>query len=130
MEQLFTIIGLALISAALCLLLKQYKPEYAMLVSLICGVVIFSMIIISLLPAFDTVKDLMKQSGVNSEYIQAMVKALGICYVTQLASDSCNDAGQTAIAGKVELCGKVFIVLLSLPLFQNLVQVALGLMKE
>lgn len=126
-DNLFSIVGIALVATIICILIKQYKPEYAMLISIVCGVIIFSMIIVSLVPAFQAMKTLMSRANINNEYIGAMVKTLGVCYVTQLASDSCNDAGQTAIASKVELCGKVFIVIISLPLFENLIDVALRL---
>ncbi len=126
---LFAIIGLAVVSAVICILLRQYKPEYAMIVSLGCGVVLFAMILVSLVPAFQSLSDLMSKAAINTQYTKAIIKTLGVCYVTQLASDSCRDAGQTAIAGKVELAGKVFIVLISLPLFENLVSIAFSLMN-
>lgn len=126
---LFAIIGLALVSTAICILIRQYKPEYAMLVSLACGLVLFSVIIVSLVPAFESMGRLMQKAHINNEYTKAIIKTLGVCYVTQLASDSCNDAGQTAIASKVELCGKVFIVIISLPLFENLVDIAFKLLN-
>lgn len=127
---MLAIVGLAIVSTAICILIKQYKPEYAMLVSLACGLVIFSMIIVSLVPAFEAMTRLMQKASINNEYTKAIIKTLGICYVTQLASDSCNDAGQTAIASKVELCGKVFIVIISLPLFENLVDIAFKLITS
>lgn len=126
---LFAIIGTALISAAVCVLLLQYKSEYAMLVSLCCGILLFFMIISSLKPAIETMSELMQKANINLSYVKAIVKTLGVCYVTQLAADSCRDAGQSAIASKVELAGKVFIVLISLPLFNELVEIAFMLMK-
>ncbi|MEG1027568.1 MAG: SpoIIIAC/SpoIIIAD family protein, partial [Oscillospiraceae bacterium] len=69
------------------------------------------------MPAIQTIKSLANKSYINQEYIQIMLKALGVCYVTELASDSCKEAGQVSIASKVELCGKVFIVILSIPIF-------------
>jgi len=126
---ILNIMGLALVATAICILIKQYKPEYAMLVSLACGIVIFSMIIVSLIPAFEAMTKLIKRASINSEYAKAIIKTLGVCYVTQLASDSCRDAGETAIASKVELCGKVYIVLISLPLFENLVTIAFKLIN-
>lgn len=126
---LFAIIGLAVVASAICLLLRQYKPEYAMLVSLMCGVILFAMVLVSLVPALQSLSGLMERTAVSGEYAKALIKTLGVCYVTQLAADSCRDAGQTAIAGKVELAGKVFVVLLSLPLFEHLVDVAFSLIN-
>ncbi len=125
---IFTLAGLALVGGVLCVLLKQYKPEYAMLVSVCCGVLLFGGVLASLTPALQTVNGLMQKAAVGGPYAAAIVKALGICYVTQLAADSCRDAGQSAIAGKVELCGRVLILLLSLPLFENLIEIACHLM--
>lgn len=127
---IFAIFGIAIVSAVICLLLKQYRPEYAMVVSIACGILLFLMILKSLSPAFQSMTDLMGKVAINSEYTKAIIKTLGVCYVTQLASDACRDAGQTAIASKVELAGKVFIVLISLPLFQNLVEVAFSLINS
>ncbi|MFZ2539376.1 MAG: SpoIIIAC/SpoIIIAD family protein [Oscillospiraceae bacterium] len=126
---IFSMIGIAIISTAICILLKEYKPEYAMVVSLACGIVLFSMIIVSLLPAFRTMSDLMQKAQINTTYTTAIIKTLGVCYVTQLASDSCKDAGQSAIASKVELSGKVFIVIISLPLFEDLIDIAFSLIN-
>lgn len=126
---IFSIIGIAIISTALCILIKQYKPEYAMIVSLACGILLFSIIIVSLLPAFKTMSDLMQKAHINTTYTKAIIKTLGVCYVTQLASESCKDAGQSAIASKVELSGKVFIVLISLPLFEDLINIAFSLIN-
>ena len=124
---IFAVAGLAVVSAALCLLLKQYKPEYAMLAAVACGILLFLTILSSLTPAFQAMSNLMQRASINSEYTKAIIKTLGVCYVTQLAADACRDAGQTAIASKVELAGKVFIVIIALPLFENLVSIAFAL---
>lgn len=126
---IFSIIGIAVVSAIICVLISQYKPEYSVAVSIMCGAIIFFMIISNLSPAFDTLKELMQKANINSSYTKAIIKTLGICYVTQLACDSCKDAGQTAIANKVELAGKIFILLISLPIFNDLVSIAFSLMN-
>ncbi|WP_077534026.1 SpoIIIAC/SpoIIIAD family protein [Massiliimalia massiliensis] len=124
---IFPIVGIALVGAALCILFKQYKPEYAMLTALISGILLFGMILLNLEPVFQTVTEMMERVQVNSEYAKAVIKALGICYVVQLAADTCRDAGQSALAGKVELGGKAAVVVIALPLFQNLLNLALSL---
>ena len=63
----------------------------------------------------------------GNEYTMVIIKALGICYVTQLASDTCQDAGERAMAGKIELAGRVAVLLLSLPMFSSILQIALEL---
>ena len=125
---LFSVLGFAVVSAALAILLKQYKPEFAMAVSLISGAFIFLTVIVNMTPAFDTLKELAGRIEGN-QYVNVIIKSLGICYVTSLAADTCKDAGQTAIATKVELAGKVSVLILSLPLFNNLLSIVLNLVQ-
>lgn len=61
---------------------------------------------------------------ISGELIQVVMKCLGVCILTELAGQTCRDAGENAIAAKVELAGKVTLVLVSLPLFQRLLEVA------
>ncbi len=126
---LISIIGLAIIATIICLLFSQYKPEYTVLISVISSILIFGLIIIGLSDAFNVMKVLLDKIQINNKYTEIIVKSLGICYVTQLASDSCKDAGQTAIANKVELAGKVSIILISLPLFLDLLEISLKLVS-
>lgn len=124
---IFSIIGLAIISAMLCLLLKQYRPEFAFSATLICGIVIFLTVIAEMTPLFDMIRTTLDKIQDGNEYTMVIIKALGICYVTQLASDTCQDAGERAMAGKIELAGRVAVLLLSLPMFSSILQIALEL---
>lgn len=119
---LFPIIGIALISVAICIILQKTNPEFSMLISLIAGVIIFGIIIANFSPIFDIVNKWMDEFNLNNIYITTVMKALGVCYLTQLAYETCKDSGYSAIAGKVELAGKVTIILLSLPMFISLLE--------
>lgn len=120
---LYTIIGIALITVAICLLLKKTNQEFSMASSLIAGIIIFSLIIVNFTPVMDFVNIIISKYNLNSEYITVVIKALGICYITQLASDCCKDSGYEVLSTKVELGGKLAIILVSLPLFENLLNV-------
>jgi stage III sporulation protein AD len=56
-----------------------------------------------------------------------LFKTLGLCFLAQFAADSCRDAGENALASKVELAGKLAIVILALPLFEKITSTALAL---
>lgn len=117
--------GFAIVGAIICLLLKQYKPEIAVVAEVACGALLLGLIIVQMFPVISTLRDLLGNLNITNEYIGIIIKSLGICFVTQLACDTCKDAGQTAIATKIELAGKVAIVLLSLPMFTQLLEIAL-----
>lgn len=117
---LFSVLGIAIIAVAACVLLQKTNPEFSMAVALITGILIFLFVLSAFTPILDSLKDWMNQFHLNNIYFMTVIKTLGICYLTQLASDTCKDAGYSSIASKVELAGKVTILLLALPLFENL----------
>ena len=68
-----------------------------------------------------------QKSNLDNSVFKAVLKALGLCYITNFASDTCRDFGQTSLASKVELAGKISIVILTLPLINSILSVALEL---
>ena len=121
--------GFAIVSALICLLLRQYRPEIAVGAAVLCGAILLTEILGAFLPVIQTLRSLTAEAGISDGYLQAVLKALGICYVAQLASDACRDAGQTAIAGKIELAAKAAVVVLALPMFTDAADTALGLLR-
>lgn len=128
--EFFSVAGVAVTAAALAVLLRQHRQEYALLLGLGAGVILFLYAVLKAMPAFNELSKLLSNAGVSSEYAVILIKSLGICFVTQLASDACKDAGETAIASKVELAGKVAILLIALPLFEEVAKLAVGLLSN
>ncbi|MCL1866649.1 MAG: stage III sporulation AC/AD family protein [Oscillospiraceae bacterium] len=126
---LITIVGIGIIAALLSVTLKQYKPEFGMYISLIAGILILIAVLKEITPVLDTIGELIAAVSLDAVYGAALLKALAICYITQLAGDACRDAGETAIAGKIEIAGKLSIVLVSLPLFKGIVDVVTNLIN-
>ena len=113
------------ITAVFTVLIKQYKPEYAMLLSITA--VIFAVLIIleNLLGAINRVKDIFSASGNALSYFTVAFKALGISYISGFAADTCRDFGQSSLASKAEFAGKCAIFVLSVPLMCNVLEKAL-----
>lgn len=124
-----SLVGIALTAAVLAVLLRQYKPDYALLIGIGAGVLILIAVITKAQPVFEEIRTLMSGAHVDSEYILILIKSLGICFVAQLASDACRDAGESAIASKVELAGKFAVLLIALPLFGQIANLALSMMN-
>jgi stage III sporulation protein AD len=118
---------ICLSSAVLAVILRQYKPEYAMLISVVAGCGVLTLIVYSVMPVLDELSSINSRIGTAGEYIKTVIKALGICYIGQFAADACRDAGESSLAGKIELGAKVSIVALSLPLLSELMQVIISL---
>ncbi len=121
------IAGLALATAALCALLRRYHNEYAMLVSVGAGILIVIQVISSLLPIVSEIDGLISRAGIAAEYGTILFKVVGICFLAQFASDACRDAGESALASRVELAARLGMTAAALPLFRQLADTALGL---
>ncbi|MDE6724449.1 MAG: stage III sporulation protein AC/AD protein family [Ruminiclostridium sp.] len=121
------IVSFGIISAVLSLVLKQYKPEYSMFISLASGILIFVSVIAAIEPIIGYISELTENAGLSGIYAEILLKSLAVCYLTQLACDCCKDAGETAIAGKLQIAGKIAVLLIALPIFKSITEIVTGL---
>ncbi len=127
--ELTAILMVVLAAAFLAVLLKRYQPELALGVGLLAGVAVLIGLLGTALPLLRRVQALAENAAVPTAYIGALLKGLGICLLTQLAADTCRDAGETALANKAELVGKVLLLTIALPLFEEIVALVLSLLQ-
>lgn len=121
------IAGIAICAAVVAAMLRRYHQEYAVLVGIAAGIVILIEILTSIAPAVQQISRLLGSAGISSQYEVILLKTLGICFLAQFAADACRDAGESALASKMELAGKISILILSLPLFEQIAKTAVGL---
>ncbi|MBO5230320.1 MAG: hypothetical protein J6B52_02745 [Clostridia bacterium] len=110
-------------------LLRQIKPEIAPLIVLGGAAVILITLTDSLLNVSGSVDDMMSLAGLEKENVSLLMKALGICVVTQFAADICYDNSCSSIAAAVELAGRVGAVALAMPMIKTVAQIAIGLIN-
>lgn len=117
-----SVAGLGILGAVLCVIVRQYRPEMATGISTACGVLILISVITMLRPSITAISELTDAAGLDSGYATTLLKALAVCYITQLSADCCRDAGETAIASKLELAGRAAVLAVSLPVFAQLAE--------
>jgi stage III sporulation protein AD len=127
--EIFKILAICLITAIICLVLKQQKSEFALAVSVIAGVIILGFIIKNIIVPITVLSQKIENYGIDVGYFKIALKALGIGYITTFIADSCRDAGQTSLASKAELAGRCAIFMLSVPLVLSVMETALGFIK-
>ncbi len=123
------IAALAVAAAVLAVMLRQYRPEYSIVLSVAAGVLLLMFILSAAVPVIDKINEIADKSAAVSEYGGVLIKALGICLISQLACDACMDAGETSLASKAELAGKIAMVLVALPLFDDILDVVIKLLE-
>ena len=114
-------------TAVLSLSLRRYNAEISIAVAIIGSVIIFLSVLLNLSYVYDTVKSLFNASSVNSTYILIMFKAVGICFLTEFASDCCIDAGQRALANNIAIAGKVLVLVTAVPMYKDVLDIVLSL---
>lgn len=119
---IFSLIALCLITAIAVAIIKQFKPELAIPTAVAAGCAVLLAALLSFSPIFSQLKSISESSGISSEYFKIMLKALGLCYLTQFASEVCMDFSQSSLASKIELCGKLALAAISLPLIVSLIK--------
>ena len=127
--KIFALIPLCLMALFLILLLKKERPEYSYFISLVVGALLLLCSVKELEPILGTIKSFFQKTNLPIGYIEVLFKALGICYLTELGSEICKDAGENAISTKLELAGKLSVIAVSLPLFNDVLSAVVSLIR-
>lgn len=117
------IIGVGLIALIVIVIIKQYKPEFAIYISLVSGIIIIFLVFGKLSGIISILTDLSKKAGINATYLSIILKITGIAILTEFGVSICKDAGETAIASKIEFGGKIIIISISVPIIAALLEV-------
>ncbi len=104
-----------------CVLLRQYKPEFAVLSEAVCGAVLLFVLSDELDGVLELFSGLLLETGMGREYLSILLKALGTALVVQYTADLCRDAGNGAAASQIEFAGKVIMAASSIPLIKGVV---------
>lgn len=114
-------VGLALAALFAVLLLKQSSlPSLALLLSLAVGAIILLRLLPWLSEIIAVFRRLAEQSGLSQLYLSVILKIIAVSYVTEFAAGLCRDAGESALATKIELAGKVVVIVLAVPIIVNI----------
>ena len=116
------IIGVGLIALIIIVIVKQYRPEFVLYVSLAAGVLILVLIMDKMGAIIDLLTTLSNKTTLNNEFLVLLIKITGIAFLTEFAVSICKDSGETAIANKVDLGGKVIIISMSIPIIARLLE--------
>jgi stage III sporulation protein AD len=123
------IVGIGIVSTILVVLLRQSnKPEFALLVSLVTGIIIFSMILGKLKYVIETLSGLARNTGIEFAYFSTILKIIGIAYIVEFGAQISRDANEEAIASKIELGGKVIMMVLAMPILLALLDLIIKIL--
>lgn len=126
--EIIKIIGVGLIAVIIIMVLKQYKPEFAIYASIITGIIIIVFVLDKLTGIITLLSNLSNQASINNEFILILLKITGIAFLTEFAVSICKDSGEAAIASKIDFAGKVIMVAISIPIIAGLLELIIKIL--
>ncbi|WP_280790523.1 stage III sporulation protein AD [Anoxybacillus suryakundensis] len=120
------IVGLGLVATFLVTILNEHKSNISLLLTVFVGTVIFLFLIDRIQDIFRMVQTLANEAHVQTVYVETILKIIGIAYIAEFGAQISKDAGQGAIAGKIELGGKILILAMAIPILTALIETILS----
>lgn len=124
---IFKVVAFAIVATILIVILKEQRKEIALMLTIIAAMGIILLAINEISGIVNLLNNLAEKSGINKDYLLIIIKVTGIAYIVEFGKNICQDAGQSAIATKLEMAGKVIIVSLSIPIISSLLTVLSGM---
>ena len=128
MDNIIKIIGIGFIAVITIIIVKQYRPEFAIYISAIAGVLILYIAMDKLSNIVSLLQSISQKSGINSTFLEILLKITGIAFLSEFAVNICKDSGESAIASKIELGSKVVIISMSIPIISSLMELILNIL--
>ncbi len=126
--EIIQIVGIGLTAAVLSLVVKEQKPLFAFMLSAFTGIIIFLMLIGKIASVIAILESLAAKSNINMIYLKTILKIIGIAYIAEFGAQIVRDAGQESIAAKIELSGKILIMVMAIPIISVIIETVVKLL--
>lgn len=118
---------LGILTVMIAMAMKQGKAEFATFVSF-TGSILIAWIAVRLLEGITgSFVRMERLLSVDMEYVNLLMKMIGVTYLSEFASSICRDAGYSAVAGQIELVGKLTILTIGMPIILALFEIMVKL---
>lgn len=126
--EIIKIIGIGLISLIIIVLLKQYKPEFVIYISIATGILILIFVVDKLSDIINLLQSFANKTSINSTFLALLIKITGIAFLSEFAVSICKDSGESSIASKIEIGTKIIIISMSIPIISSLLEIILSIL--
>lgn len=126
--EILQVVGLGLIATILILVVKEQKPVFAFLLATFVGITIFLALAGKISDVIRILENLATQAHVNNLFLETILKIIGIAYIAEFGAQVTRDAGQGSIASKIELAGKVLIMVMAIPIITVIIETIVSIL--
>ena len=128
MSEVVKIIGIGIISLIVIIIIKQYRPEFAIYISIIAGTLILLISLQKMGEIVALIQNISEKAGINGKFLSILLKITGVAILTEFAVSVCKDSGESAIASKIEMGSKVIIISMSIPIISSLLELMINIL--
>ncbi len=120
------IVVLGIVASILYIILKDVNASFAFILIVITGIIIFLAVIKQIGAIFQLIETLGEKANIDGIYMETILKIIGIAYIAEIGASLTKDAGLGSVATKIELAGKIFILLLAIPIITTVIEAILS----
>ncbi|MDR4903495.1 stage III sporulation protein AD [Bacillus mycoides] len=120
------IVGLGLVATFLAAVLNQHKSSITSLFIVFISSMMFLLLIDQIHSILQMIERVASEAKVSNVYVETLLKIIGIAYIAEFGAQITKDAGQGAIASKIELAGKILILVMAIPILTVVIETILG----
>ena len=123
MEVVFKIIAIGLITCFAALIIKPARADFAIILTIVGGIIILSLVLNYMGSIFSTVSAIVSKTGLSKSVFSLVMKIVGIGYLTEFAASICHDCGSSGLADKMLFAGKIVLLVMSLPIVTDILKI-------
>ncbi|WP_329955812.1 stage III sporulation protein AD [Calidifontibacillus erzurumensis] len=128
--EILQIVGVALIATFLALVIKEQKPALASMLVLFVSISIFLFLVEEINEIIHMLDKIAATANINTMYVETILKIIGISYIAEFGSQITKDAGQGAVAAKIEMAGKILILVMAIPILTVIIETVISLIPS
>lgn len=122
------LVGIGLTATVLVSVLRPQAPQFAMIIGILTGTILLIQVVQSMQQVVETLTNLATTAKVNHAFLDTVLRIIGIAYIVEFAAQVARDAQEIALSGKIELVGKIGIVILALPIVTEVIDAIVHLL--
>lgn len=126
--ELIKVLILGIVLSVITVLLKQIKPEYSLICIIVGSIILIAYILSSVTQIFEYFSQIVDKTGIDKNMFSTLLKIIGVGYLIEFSAGVCIDSGNSSIADKIVLAGKILIFTLSMPIITSLFNLVLELL--
>ena len=116
MTEIVKIGFLGIAGVLLAIQFKGTKAEYATYIGLAVSIIIFCFSMRQMGTITEQFLKIRTYLNGSERYLSILFKVVGITYICEFSADICRDAGYQAVAGQIEVLGKLTVMFAGLPI--------------